>query len=145
MSLILDLKVKLDVFRDKIRPGANEEWRISIVDANGKAALAEVLAGMYDFSLDQIFAAPKWNLQLPSFHGYFSRAEFNRDFSFNQQTVNGYISASMKNVNSFEFDRFNWYDFSLYYYGRMMMRSTTVGGAELQSKGTHRRSLAWFV
>jgi len=61
------LKVKLDVFRDKIRPGAEEEWRISVTDAAGNPALAEVLASMYDFSLDKIYPSHPWD---PAFYSY---------------------------------------------------------------------------
>lgn len=130
-----ELNVKLDVFRDKIRPGANEEWRILVKDEAGKPALAEILAGMYDFSLDQIYAAPKWGLSLPSFGGYRFLNRFNIDHSFNQQMANAYIPTELKNVKSFEFDRFNWYDFSLfsYYYGGRM-RGAAAGVAQLQSK-----------
>ena len=39
-----ELHVKLDVFRDKVRPGTKEEWRISVRDANGNPSVAEVLA-----------------------------------------------------------------------------------------------------
>ena len=30
-----ELTVKLSVFRDKIRPGAEEEWRVTVMDASG--------------------------------------------------------------------------------------------------------------
>ena len=125
-----ELKIKLDVFRDKIRPGTNEEWRISIADAAGKPALAEVLAGMYDFSLDQIFTAPKWEFHLPMFGQHRSPGRLNIDFSFNQHMANAYIPAAMKNVTAFEFDRLNWFDFSLY---RMLLRSLGSGRAQLES------------
>lgn len=49
-------KLTLDwcVFRDKLRPGQQEEWRLTVRDEQGRAADAEVLAWMYDSSLDQI-------------------------------------------------------------------------------------------
>ncbi|MDD3787711.1 MAG: MG2 domain-containing protein, partial [Petrimonas sp.] len=121
------LNVKLDVFRDKIRPGANEEWRISIKDANGNPAAAEVLASMYDFSLDQIYPTQNWMLNLPQFYNYRMSASLQRDQSFNPMWINGYIPQPFKNVNSLVFDRFNWFDFSLYYYGRMMIRGAVAG------------------
>lgn len=45
-----DLPVKLAVFRDKVQPGAKEKWSITIPSKKS----AEVLATMYDASLDQI-------------------------------------------------------------------------------------------
>lgn len=129
----IGLDVKLDVFRDKIRPGANEEWRLSVKDANGNPAAAEILASMYDFSLDQIYPAPKWMLNLPSFYNYRTAASLQSDQSFNPLQINGYIPQTFKNVEPFAFDRFNWFDFSLYRYGRMMMRSVASGKARLES------------
>ncbi|MDD3541036.1 MAG: MG2 domain-containing protein, partial [Petrimonas sp.] len=116
------LEVKLDIFRDKIRPGAQEEWRLTIKDAKGNPATAEVLASMYDFSLDRIYSTPKWVLSLPQFYMYRTAAPLEKDRSFNPQQVNGYFAVPFKNVESLFFDRLNWYGFSLYRYGRMMVR-----------------------
>ncbi|MBQ6310932.1 MAG: alpha-2-macroglobulin [Bacteroidales bacterium] len=48
------LRLKWSVFRDRLIPGQKEEWKMSVVDAEGKPADAEVLAMMYDASLDKI-------------------------------------------------------------------------------------------
>ncbi|NOY50163.1 MAG: hypothetical protein GXO88_06355 [Chlorobi bacterium] len=58
-----DLNIKLETYRDYLSPGAKEEWRISIKDPKGQAAVAEVLAAMYDASLD-LFASNNWNIRL---------------------------------------------------------------------------------
>jgi uncharacterized protein YfaS (alpha-2-macroglobulin family) len=53
------LKVEFATFRDKMRPGARETWRVTVKGpsgANVEAGAAELLAYMYDRSLD-IFAA----------------------------------------------------------------------------------------
>jgi uncharacterized protein YfaS (alpha-2-macroglobulin family) len=52
------LKVEFATFRDKLRPGAKETWRVTVKGpsgANVEAGAAELLAYMYDRSLD-IFA-----------------------------------------------------------------------------------------
>jgi hypothetical protein len=49
-----ELKLKWSVFRDKLRPGQKEEWKLNILSPNGKPAEAEMLAYMYDVSLDQL-------------------------------------------------------------------------------------------
>ena len=49
------LEMRWEVFRDKLRPGQTEEWRLSIKTPDGKAADAEMLATMYDASLDEIW------------------------------------------------------------------------------------------
>ena len=50
-----DLRLKWSVFRNRLIPGQKEEWKMSVVDADGKPADAEVLAMMYDASLDKIY------------------------------------------------------------------------------------------
>jgi len=52
-----ELKVEFATFRDLIRPGARESWRVTVKGAGEKSALAgsaELLAYMYDRSLDTI-------------------------------------------------------------------------------------------
>ena len=49
------LTMKWDVFRDKLRPGQEEEWRLTIKTPQGTPAAAEMLATMYDASLDKIY------------------------------------------------------------------------------------------
>ena len=50
-------------FRDKLEPGSAERLTLSIHGPGHEAADAEVLASMYDASLDQ-FATPNWSLPL---------------------------------------------------------------------------------
>jgi uncharacterized protein YfaS (alpha-2-macroglobulin family) len=46
------LRIDLSTFRDKLQPGQRETWRLTIRQADGKAADAELLATLYDQSLD---------------------------------------------------------------------------------------------
>lgn len=48
------LDVRWTTFRDKLRPGQDETWTISIRDKKGNPVKAQVLATMYDASLDAI-------------------------------------------------------------------------------------------
>lgn len=49
------LDMKWEVFRDRLRPGQKEEWKLTVKTAQGTPAAAEVLATMYDASLDKIY------------------------------------------------------------------------------------------
>ena len=49
------LSMKWEVFRDHLRPGQQEEWKLVVKTPQGLPAAAEVLATMYDASLDQLF------------------------------------------------------------------------------------------
>ena len=46
------LQLALATFRDKLQPGEKETWRLTIRQANGQPADAELLATLYDQSLD---------------------------------------------------------------------------------------------
>lgn len=50
------LVMKWKVFRDKLLPGQQEEWRLSIAGPDGKPTEAEMLAMMYDASLDKLYS-----------------------------------------------------------------------------------------
>ncbi len=69
-------------FRNKIKPGPLETWSLRITDADNSGASAEVLAAMYDASLDQ-FKTHQWeqnrNLQ-------------NRGYGFYAPKLNTYRS-----------------------------------------------------
>jgi len=47
-----ELSVRYGTFRDKTLPGSEEKWRIKIEGYQADKVVAEVLAGMYDASLD---------------------------------------------------------------------------------------------
>ncbi len=48
------LRIYTDTFRDQLLPGSREYWKFRIVDADSIPVPAELLAGMYDASLDEI-------------------------------------------------------------------------------------------
>ena len=63
-------------FRDHLLPGSSEEWKFRVVDADSIPVVAQLLAGMYDASLDQLLPfrwsfQPQWRptLYCPSFRG----------------------------------------------------------------------------
>ena len=56
-------------YRDKTQPGSEEKWSVTIGGQNKDKVSAEVLAAMYDGSLDQ-FAAHQW--EIPSLYPEFT-------------------------------------------------------------------------
>lgn len=58
-----ELELKLETFRDYLTPGAQEEWRLTIKGPKGENAAAEILAAMYDASLDK-FVSNNWRMNL---------------------------------------------------------------------------------
>ena len=120
-----DLKIKFDVFRDKLLPGQKEEWRMTVRDTNGNPVSAEVLASMYDLSLDALYKSPDWILTKPVSEGYISLPTYRIDNSFG--TIYGQYTGKMAEfkVSNFVFDTFNW--FGLQFgrdYGGRILRAT---------------------
>lgn len=58
-----DLTIEYGTFRDKLLPGQQEEWILKIKGPRGEKVAAEMVAAMYDASLD-VFAANNWNLNV---------------------------------------------------------------------------------
>lgn len=58
-----ELHFTYQTFRDKLLPGAEEEWHITISGEKKEKLAAEMVAAMYDASLDQ-FAPNEWNFDL---------------------------------------------------------------------------------
>ena len=54
------LILKWSTFRDRLTPGQKEEWTLNITRPDGKPAEAQLLATMYDASLDQIAPFSWW-------------------------------------------------------------------------------------
>ncbi len=55
-----DLKIEYATYRDKTLPGSEEKWKLRITGYKNEKVAAEMLATMYDASLDQ-FVPHSWN------------------------------------------------------------------------------------
>ena len=55
-----ELNISFDTYRDKTLPGSEEKWKVKITGKKGEKVAAEMLASMYDASLDQ-FKPHSWN------------------------------------------------------------------------------------
>jgi uncharacterized protein YfaS (alpha-2-macroglobulin family) len=66
-----ELNISFDTYRDKTLPGSEEKWKVKITGNKGEKVAAEMLASMYDASLDQ-FKPHSWNrLDIwPNYNGY---------------------------------------------------------------------------
>ena len=81
------LNITFETFRNKILPGTDEEWKLKITGPNGDALAAELLASMYDASLDA-FAANYWGFNVYPY--YHSRLNWTTDNSFQILSSNYY-------------------------------------------------------
>ncbi|MDR1737735.1 MAG: hypothetical protein LBR66_02820 [Candidatus Symbiothrix sp.] len=118
------LQIKTEVFRDKILPGAQETWKISVKDANNKALPSEVLAAMYDASLDAIQAhqfsfQPVFGISLWNIYNQEGNA-----FGDSRQYYNNSTDRT-ETTPTFIYDRLNWFGFEPNIYERnVLMKSS---------------------
>lgn len=75
-----DLKITYETFRDKTLPGAEEKWSMHLSGYKSDKVVAEMLAGMYDASLDQ-FYPHQWNIP-GIWPGYYNDANWNAAANF---------------------------------------------------------------
>jgi len=108
-----ELDIETTTFRDKLQPGQDETWSFKLKGSKSGQVAAELLASMYDASLDQ-FQAHEWGFN-PIYHNYYysySRSSANHSFgnvSFNvHQENHSYYGYSYQG-----FDQLNWFGFSL--------------------------------
>ena len=63
----LKLDIQLDIERDDLQPSSEEKWSLTIKDHENEGVVANLMAGMYDASLDA-FAKNTWNFNtVPDF------------------------------------------------------------------------------
>ncbi len=104
-----ELDIALETFRNKLTPGLKEEWKVTVSGKDGSKLSAELLAGMYDASLD-IFRSNNWQMNLYktkiSAHNWESN-QFNVSFSSTLFSPGGNYLTSRKT----EYPMINWFGF----------------------------------
>ncbi|WP_298899748.1 MG2 domain-containing protein [uncultured Psychroserpens sp.] len=110
-----DLEIETMTFRDKIQPGTDETWRFKIKGPKGEQVTAELLASMYDASLDQ-FLPHSWSFNPTQQPTYYSRFRVNAGQSF---SANGFTIRQLKNNYSSyptqQYDRLNFFGLNFGY------------------------------
>jgi len=108
------LDIEFETFRDKLKPGQQEEWKIKIKGKNGEKVAAEMMAAMYDASLDA-FKANNWYFNI--YNSYYSTINWNSS-AFNSMTSR--VHTDFYNVGQKfrykSYDKLNWFGFSPYGY-----------------------------
>ncbi len=109
------LNIETLSFRNKLTPDMNETWSFKITNSNQKAAQAELLASMYDTSLDQ-FQKHNWNTQLGfNEYNYYNSPRVDTDglFSTKQFKIlkrSSYHYSTISLVR--DYHRLRWFGFN---------------------------------
>ncbi|NTW32501.1 MAG: hypothetical protein HGB12_07740, partial [Bacteroidetes bacterium] len=135
------LDLEFETFRDKLLPGQKDEWKIKISakggGKNGDKVAAEMLAAMYDASLDA-FKPNSWYFNV--YNSLYSTLNFNDNYCFDINTSRLY--SFYKNSNFYTtyraYDKLFWFGFEFGEYygygsgmgGDMGITATDTGMAE---------------
>lgn len=100
------LTILPETFRDHLLPGSQESWTFRLLDADSTAVSAEVLASMYDASLDQILPF-RWTFR-PVESYYLSVPRFTEGNGFSKEWKYENAKIAWIKVPEYRFDRLNW-------------------------------------
>ncbi|AUS04675.1 alpha-2-macroglobulin family protein [Pseudotamlana carrageenivorans] len=107
------LNIETVTFRDKIQPGSNETWQFKIKGPQGEKVSTELLASMYDASLD-LFKTHTWDFNPINQPTYYSRIYTRGNNSFGTQNFEVYNPNYLTKYPIQEYDKFNWYGFDMH-------------------------------
>ena len=127
-------------FRDRLHPGDHETWTLRLTKPDGTPAYANLMATIYDASLDQL-AHHAWRLFVNRSHHLRTMPWRSQDF-FRHGNAYEYLSFEMKNypVKELAFDRIDemWtsglsFDNRIFYtVGKRAMKVNYVVGAAME-------------
>jgi uncharacterized protein YfaS (alpha-2-macroglobulin family) len=123
------LDIQFATFRNKLLPGQDEEWQITLHDSKGEKTAGELLASMYDASLDA-FAPHGWYFNI--FDSYYGRQSWNDNQCFGISSGNQYNYPEINfPTRHREYDELNWFGFGIggvirNMTGRVMVRGRGV-------------------
>lgn len=132
------LTIKPVTFRDRLLPGSKETWKFRILDADSVPVAAEVLASMYDASLDKIVPFG-WYFN-PERSIYLSAPAFRTGTGMDIKVSYENGDVNRIKVPEYEYDRLNWQGMMdiRRYGGGIMMKSAAapiMAEEEVESTG----------
>jgi uncharacterized protein YfaS (alpha-2-macroglobulin family) len=121
------LEIETNIFRDKLQPGAKETWSFTIKNDKNDQIAAEMLASMYDASLDE-FKSHNWQFNpITKKRKYSSYKTSAANNSFGIQYF--YIENNRRNDTSFpsiKHASYNWFGFYFETNNQMYLRDSSI-------------------
>ncbi|PKQ43569.1 alpha-2-macroglobulin [Confluentibacter flavum] len=107
-----DLDIETTTFRNKLQPGTDETWSFKIKGPQGDKVSSELLASMYDASLDQ-FKPHTWDFNPINKPTYYSNNRRNAYQSFGTKNFRVYNEPNPNtNYPQQYYDQLDWFGFS---------------------------------
>ncbi len=125
------LQISYETFRDKLTPGREETWKLKIRGPGGEKVAAEMLASMFDASLEA-FRPHRWQADLLPFYPGTATPSLEYDYAFGYKLR----SATGKNWNRYQpgkaqhYDRLEW---SPRFYPRFDVNTLRRKGAGIET------------
>lgn len=127
------LDLEFETFRNKLLPGQKEEWKLKVKGKKEEKITAELLAGMYDASLDA-FSSHAWMFNI--YQSYYTRLSWQTRYAFTTKSSNLFDKQWNKYYSkpTRYYDRLNVYGFDLshhygYFDGEMAMEEAAAESA----------------
>ncbi|WP_375415904.1 alpha-2-macroglobulin [uncultured Hymenobacter sp.] len=119
------LRLSINTFRDRLLPGEKETWRLTIRQANGQPADAELLATLYDQSLD-VFR-PHSFMGLERGGSYYS-SQLEWQGAFEEVASTPFVPTDETEVAAIDYPELNtWQGGRENYRGRPLSRQARAG------------------
>ena len=100
------LKMKFISFRNRLQPGDKEQWKLQVTNFNNERQSAEMVAALYDASLDDLTAAQNWrdilNLEEQRDQSYFAWSGYNFINDIRSTPVNETVYNYALQTHSYE-------------------------------------------
>lgn len=111
------LNIRFLTFRNKLQPGEKEQWKVQVSAPGKEKEQAELLAGMYDASLDDIALPQTWDQQLPTYGympEYFSWQTFNEFVQVIGTSAFSQAPYYGTRILNFNYETLNWFGYSYF-------------------------------
>lgn len=124
-----NITIETNTFRDKLQPGTQETWSFTIKNDKNNKVAAEMLASMYDASLDE-FKPHNWEFSPISTSTYYSYSgNANAYQSFGNERFRVFNNTYPSSFKTQRYDQLNWFGF---YFG--INRNIRLRGLAMSAK-----------
>ena len=122
------LELKWETFRNKLTPGTEEEWTLTIKHPDGTPADAEMLASMYDASLEQLGNQRRWEFRFRDRIPLYYRSRWSTYTGPNPYTSIDFQLSTLKVPTQYRYDDVapRFYNFTTEFMGKAMMSINDV-------------------
>ena len=101
------LDIEFETFRNKLLPGQKEEWKLILKDKKGEKLAAELVASMYDASLDA-FKKHDWDFNI--YQNYYARLHWSSDIARIENSADfNDLKTIYSSLKSRNYDELNYF------------------------------------